>query len=95
MNLLYLSSVHITTKRPHLKEYIQSSRLDQCALQATIAEQYVTLEIPSELISTWKREDYTHLHLRGVRFILTLHGRKGLLATRGGHKPTTHEFTQT
>ena len=37
--------------RPHPKEYIQSSRLDQCSLQATPAEQYVTLEIPSDLIS--------------------------------------------
>ena len=33
------------------------------------------------MISTWKREDYTHLHLGGVRLILTLHGRKGLLVT--------------
>ncbi|KAH9668412.1 hypothetical protein KPL70_021409 [Citrus sinensis] len=71
----------ISTKRPHPKEYIQLSRLDQCALQATTAEQYVTLEIPSELISTWKREGYTHLHLGGVRLILTLHGRKGLPVT--------------
>ncbi|KAH9744175.1 hypothetical protein KPL70_003574 [Citrus sinensis] len=46
----------ISTRRPHPKEYIQSSRLDQCALQATSAEQYVTLEIPSELLSNWKRE---------------------------------------
>ena len=57
----------ISTKRPHPKEYIQFSRLDQCTL---------TLEIPRELISNWKREGYTHLHLRGVRLILTLHGRK-------------------
>ncbi|KAH9697790.1 hypothetical protein KPL71_023757 [Citrus sinensis] len=68
----------ISTRRPHPKEYIQSSRLDQCSLQATPAEQYVTLEIPSELISNWKREGYTHLHLGGIRLILTLHGRKGL-----------------
>ncbi|KAH9780682.1 hypothetical protein KPL71_008170 [Citrus sinensis] len=71
----------ISTRRPHLKEYIQSSRLDQCSLQATPAEQYVTLEIPSELISNWKREGYTHLHLGGIRLILTLHGRKGLPVT--------------
>ncbi|KAH9680124.1 hypothetical protein KPL71_026424 [Citrus sinensis] len=61
----------ISTRRPHPKEYIQSSRLDQCSLQATPAEQYVTLEIPSDLISNWKREGYTHLHL----------GRKGLPVT--------------
>ncbi|KAH9698076.1 hypothetical protein KPL71_023869 [Citrus sinensis] len=71
----------ISTRRPHPKEYIQSSRLDQCSLQATPAEQYVTLEIPSELISNWKREGYTHLHLGGIRLILTLNGRKGLPVT--------------
>ncbi|KAH9752125.1 hypothetical protein KPL71_014576 [Citrus sinensis] len=71
----------ISTRRPHPKEYIQSSRLDQCSLQATPAEQYVTLEIPSELISNWKREGFTHLHLGGIRLILTLHGRKGLPVT--------------
>ncbi|KAH9769439.1 hypothetical protein KPL71_012002 [Citrus sinensis] len=71
----------ISTRRPHPKEYIQSSRLDQCSLQATPAEQYVTLEIPSKLISIWKREGYTHLHLGGIRLILTLHGRKGLPVT--------------
>ncbi|KAH9801779.1 hypothetical protein KPL71_001153 [Citrus sinensis] len=71
----------ISTRRPHPKEYIQSSRLDQCALQATSAEQYVTLEIPSELLFNWKREGYTHLHLGGIRLILTLHGRKGLPVT--------------
>ncbi|KAH9744163.1 hypothetical protein KPL70_003573 [Citrus sinensis] len=71
----------ISTRRPHPKEYIQSSHLDQCALQATSAEQYVTLEIPSELLSNWKREGYTHLHLGGIRLILTLHRRKGLPVT--------------
>ncbi|KAH9693484.1 putative phospholipase A2 [Citrus sinensis] len=71
----------ISTRRPHPKEYIQSSRLDQCALQATSAEQYVTLELPSELLSNWKQEGYTHLHLGGIRIILTLHGRKGLPVT--------------
>ncbi|KAH9734770.1 hypothetical protein KPL71_017495 [Citrus sinensis] len=71
----------ISTRHPHPKEYIQSSRLDQCSLQATPAEQYVTLEIPSELISNWKQEGYTHLHLGGIRLILTLHGRKGLPVT--------------
>ncbi|KAH9671247.1 hypothetical protein KPL70_017289 [Citrus sinensis] len=71
----------ISTKRPLLKEYIQSSRLDQCALKASQSEQYVTIEIPSDLVANWKREGYTHLHLGGVQLILTLHGRKGLLVT--------------
>ena len=71
----------ISTKRPLPKEYIHSSRLDQCALQASHSEQYVTLEIPTDLVTNWKREGYTHLHLGGVRLILTLHGRKGLPVT--------------
>ncbi|KAH9671219.1 hypothetical protein KPL70_017277 [Citrus sinensis] len=41
----------------------------------------MSLEIPSELLSNWKREGYTHLHLGGIRLILTLHGRKGLPVT--------------
>ncbi|KAH9780744.1 hypothetical protein KPL71_008201 [Citrus sinensis] len=65
----------ISTKRPAPKEYIQSSRLDQCALQVT------SRAIPPELVAQWKREGYTHLHLGGVRLILTLHGRKGLPVT--------------
>ena len=44
----------ISTKRPLPKEYIQSSRLDQCALQASQSEQYVTIEIPSDLVANWK-----------------------------------------
>ena len=59
----------ISTKRPLPKEYIQSSKLDQCALQASQSEQYVTLEIPSDLVANWKREGYTHLHLGGIRLI--------------------------
>ncbi|KAH9698127.1 hypothetical protein KPL71_023895 [Citrus sinensis] len=39
------------------------------------------MEIPSDLVANWKRERYTHLHLGGVRLILTLHGRKGLPVT--------------
>ena len=36
------------------------------------------MDIPTDLVTNWKREGYTHLHLGGVRLILTLHGRKGL-----------------
>ena len=41
------------------------------------------------MISTWKREGYTHLHLGGVRLILTLHGRKGLPVTASSNLATT------
>ena len=37
----------ITIKRPHMKEYVQSSRMDQCSLTATSEEQYVNIEIPN------------------------------------------------
>ena len=66
----------ISTKRQLPKEYIQSSRLDQCALQASQSEQCVTLQIPSDLVANWKREGYTHLHLGGIRLIVSLHGKK-------------------
>ena len=39
------------------------------------------MEIPSDLVANWKREGYTHLHLGGIRLILSLHGRKGLPVT--------------
>lgn len=45
----------ISTKMSAPKEYIQLSRLDQCALQTSQAEQYVTLEIPTELLPQWKK----------------------------------------
>ncbi|KAH9744135.1 hypothetical protein KPL70_003561 [Citrus sinensis] len=35
----------------------------------------------SDNLAHWKREGYTHLHLGGVRLILTLYGRKGLPVT--------------
>ena len=66
----------ISTNRPHMKEYVQSARLDQCSLRATNQEQYVDLEIPQSLINHWKSEGYTALHFGAVRLILSLHGRK-------------------
>ena len=36
------------------------------------------MDTPTDLVTNWKREGYTHLHLSGVRLILTLHDRKGL-----------------
>ncbi|KAI5423649.1 hypothetical protein KIW84_030029 [Lathyrus oleraceus] len=59
-----------------MKEYVQSSRLDQCSLRATNQEKYVALEIPQYLINHWKTEGYTALHFGAVRLILSLHGRK-------------------
>ena len=68
----------ISTRRPTEKEYVQSSRMEQCALTASSQEQYVTLEIPQELITHWRHEGYTHLHYGAIRLILSLHGRRGL-----------------
>jgi len=68
----------ITSRRPPEKEYVQSSRLEQCTLVSTQQEQYVNLEIPPPLITHWQQSGYTHLHYGAVRLILTLHGRRGL-----------------
>ena len=67
----------ISSKRPHVKEYVQSSRMDQCSLAAT-TEQYVNIEIPKDLIRHWQTEGYTHLHYGAIRLVLSLHGRRGL-----------------
>ncbi|QHO22947.1 polyprotein [Arachis hypogaea] len=63
---------------PPPKEVIQSSSLQQCGLKATTTEQYITLEIPQELIQNYQNQGYTHMHLGAVRLILTLHGRRSL-----------------
>jgi len=55
--------------------------MDQVALHATSAEQYVDMEISKELIKQWRAHDYVALHLGVVRLMLTLHGRKGLPVT--------------
>jgi len=79
----WISSIRklISTPRKGCREYIQSSRMDQVALHATSAEQYVDLEISKELIKQWRAHDYVALHLGAVRLMLTLHGRKGLPVT--------------
>ncbi|RDX66832.1 hypothetical protein CR513_54357, partial [Mucuna pruriens] len=68
----------ISTRRPHVKEYVQSSKMECCSLAATSKEQYVTIEIPQELIRHWQHEGYTHLHYGAIRLILSFHGRRGL-----------------
>jgi len=79
----WISSIRklIFTPRKGCREYVQSSRMDQVALHATSAEQYVDLEISKELIKQWRSLDYVALHLGAVRLMLTLHGRKGLPVT--------------
>nr|KYP76023.1 polyprotein [Cajanus cajan] len=52
--------------------------MEQCSLMATSEEQYVTIEIPRELIRHWRTDGYTHLHYGAIRLMLTLHGRRGL-----------------
>nr|KYP37719.1 polyprotein [Cajanus cajan] len=71
----------VSTPRPGVKEFIQTTKMDQCALKATSAEQYVDLEINPSLIKLWQREGYVALHFGAVRLVLTLHGRKGLPVT--------------
>ncbi|KAJ9180459.1 hypothetical protein P3X46_008698 [Hevea brasiliensis] len=55
--------------------------MDQCSLQSSSAEQYVTLEIPPQLIPRWRQEGFSYLHFGAVRLILSLHGRRGLPVT--------------
>ncbi|KAK2655149.1 hypothetical protein Ddye_008201 [Dipteronia dyeriana] len=68
-------------RSPPIKEYIQSTALDNCLIPASATEQYVNLEIGQPLIDQWIKEGYSHLHIGAIRIILTLHGRKGLPVT--------------
>ncbi|KAK2650262.1 hypothetical protein Ddye_017751 [Dipteronia dyeriana] len=68
-------------RSPPIKEYVQSTALDNCLIPASATEQYVDLEIGQPLIDQWIKEGYSHLHIRAIRIILTLHGRKGLPVT--------------
>ncbi|KAL0444827.1 UNVERIFIED_CONTAM: polyprotein [Sesamum latifolium] len=68
-------------KRMNQKEQVHSSKMDHCSLPGSTKEQYVTLSIPPDYISSWKAEGYTHLHLGAVRLVLSYHGRKGLPVT--------------
>ncbi|KAL4299328.1 hypothetical protein AHAS_Ahas17G0089900 [Arachis hypogaea] len=52
-----LTSIHYLINRnpsPPPKEVIQSYHLQQCGLKATTAEQYITLEIPQEVIQNYQ-----------------------------------------
>ena len=71
-SLRFITSL-ITTRRPHMKEYVQSLRMDQCSLTATSEEQYVNIEILEQLIRSWQHQGYTHLHYGAIRLVLSLH----------------------
>lgn len=73
----------LVTKRLPVKEYVQGTKMNQCRLKATQKEQYVTLEVPTDLIHHWRRQGYTHIHFGAVRLCLTLHGRKGITDSTG------------
>ncbi|KAK2662727.1 hypothetical protein Ddye_001301 [Dipteronia dyeriana] len=68
-------------RSPPIKEYVQSTALDNCLIPASSTEQYVDLEIGQPLIDQWIKEGYSHLHIGAIRIILTLYGRKGLPVT--------------
>ncbi|KAK2657067.1 hypothetical protein Ddye_010119 [Dipteronia dyeriana] len=50
-------------RSPPIKEYVQSTAIDNCLIPASTAEQYVDLEIGQPLIDQWIREGYSHLHI--------------------------------
>ncbi|KAK2658311.1 hypothetical protein Ddye_004844 [Dipteronia dyeriana] len=68
-------------RSPPIKEYVQSTALDNCLVPASTAEQYIDLEIGQPLIDQWTKEGYSHIHIRTIRIVLTLYGRKGLSVT--------------
>lgn len=59
-------------------EYVQYSKFSSCQVPATEEEQFISLNIPENLLRLWQQQGYTHLHFGVVRIGLTLHARKGL-----------------
>ena len=59
------------------KEYILSTKFDQCILPSGPQEHFVTIEIPLEFSSQWIQQGYTHIHFGAVRLALNYHGIKG------------------
>ncbi|KAH9649377.1 hypothetical protein KPL70_025955 [Citrus sinensis] len=77
---------HTTNKIENLVEYSyipESAQINESSYP--LLSPYQLYKRPSsftrKLLSNWKCEGYTHLHLGGIRLILTLHGRKGLPVT--------------
>ncbi|KAK2644128.1 hypothetical protein Ddye_019323 [Dipteronia dyeriana] len=68
-------------RSPPIKEYVQSTALDNCLVPAFTTEQYVDIEIGQPLIEQWIREGYSHIHIGAIRIVFTLHGRKRLPVT--------------
>ncbi|PON71893.1 Viral movement protein [Parasponia andersonii] len=60
------------------KEYVQSTKFDQCEFPVTNKELYVTLQIPPEFPPQWIDQGFSHIHFGAIRLALTYHGRKGL-----------------
>ena len=52
---LFIHLLPLRQEEDHMKEYVQSSRMDQCSLTATSEEQYVDIEIPEQLIRGWQQ----------------------------------------
>ena len=61
------------------KEYILSTRFDQCILPSGPQEHFVIIEIPPEFPTQWIQQGYTHIHFGAVRLALNYHGIKGRL----------------
>ncbi|KAL4273873.1 hypothetical protein GQ457_13G012330 [Hibiscus cannabinus] len=60
-----------------VKEYVQSSSFDKHYIIGLAAEQFVTLEIPSEFPKGWIDAGYSHIHFGAVRLALNYHGYDG------------------
>ncbi|KAK9010362.1 hypothetical protein V6N11_036873 [Hibiscus sabdariffa] len=60
-----------------VKEYVQSSSFDKHYITGLAAEQFVTLEIPSEFPKGWIDAGYSHIHFGAVRLALNYHGSDG------------------
>ncbi|KAL4308338.1 hypothetical protein GQ457_01G014800 [Hibiscus cannabinus] len=69
------SLIHTSPKGP--KEYVQSSSFDKHYITGLAAEQFVTLEIPSDFPKGWIGAGYSYIHFGAIRLALSYHGSEG------------------
>lgn len=61
-----------------VKEYVQASNFSAHPIFADEKEQFLPIDLPTNLLPHWIQDGYTHIHIGAIKLALTFHGRKGL-----------------
>lgn len=61
-----------------IKEYVKASNFSEHPIVADEKEQFLPIDLPTDLLPQWIKDGYTHIHIGAIKLALTFHGRKGL-----------------